>query len=157
FMSIAQGTTMLIVPAKQSSKDAWVIPPQFGQFYKEEEFAKSTGFLQAMAKACQANDAFNFSLNARNLRVALRELSPAIYPSESALELEYSYNHLNAFSRAAWLYIIGLIALGIFAARPGTPAAFKWIGLGAALGGLLLHAAGITMRCVIAGRPPVTN
>jgi hypothetical protein len=51
FMSIGQGSTMLIVPPKQSAKEAWVIPPQFGQYYKEQDFAKSTVFLQAMAKA----------------------------------------------------------------------------------------------------------
>ncbi len=157
FMSIAQGSTMLIVPPKMSAKEAWVVPPQFGQYYKEQDFAKSTGFLQAMAKACESGDAFNFSLNARNLRLSLRELSPMIYPTEGALNLEYFYNHLHAFSRAAWLYLIGLIALGIYAARPGSPVAFKWIGITAALGGLLFHAAGITMRCFIAGRPPVTN
>src|SRR5262249_53410316 len=107
--------------------------------------------------ACQANDAFNFSLNARNLRMALRDLSPAVYPTENALSLEYFYNHLHAFSRAAWLYLLGVIALGVYAARPGMPSAFKWIGLVAAIGGLALHGAGITMRCMIAGRPPVTN
>jgi ABC-type transport system involved in cytochrome c biogenesis permease subunit len=157
FMSIAQGATMLVVPPKLSAKEAWVIPPQFGQYYKEQDFAKSTGFLQAMAKGCETGDAFNFSLNARNLRLALRDLSPAIYPSENALALETFYNHLHAFSRAAWLYLLGLIALGIYAARPGAPAAFKWIGISAALAALMFHAAGITLRCFIAGRPPVTN
>src|SRR4029077_17450118 len=82
FMSIAQGSTMLIVPPKLSAKEPWVVPPQFGQYYKEQDFSKSTGFLQAMAKACETGDAFNFSLSARNLRLALRELSPAIYPTE---------------------------------------------------------------------------
>ena len=157
FISIAQGSTMLVVPPKLSAKEPWVIPPQFGVYYPESSFTASTEKLQAMAKGYQSGDGYNFSLGARNLRFALRELSPAIYPSEGALGLEYFYNHLEAFSRAAWLYLIGLISLGIYAARPGTPNAFKWIGLAAALGGLVFHAAGITLRCFIAGRPPVTN
>ena len=143
FMSIAQGSTMLVVPPKLSAKEPWVIPPQFGVYYKESDFTAPTEKLQAMAKGFQAGDAYNFSLGARNLRLALRELSPAIYPPENALSLEYFYNHLESFSRAAWLYLIGLISLGIYAARPGAPSAFKWVGLAAALGGLVFHAAGI--------------
>ena len=157
FMSIAQGSTMLVVPPKLSAKEPWVIPPQFGVYYKESDFTNATEKLQAMAKGYQSGDGYNFSLGARNLRLALREISPAIYPSENSLRLEYFYNHLEAFSRAAWLYLIGFIGLGVYAARPGAPKAFKWIGLAAALGGLVLHGTGITLRCFIAGRPPVTN
>ena len=35
--------------------------------------------------------------------------------------------------------------------------AVKWIGVSIAIVGLLFHASAITMRCLIAGRPPVTN
>ena len=157
FMSIAQGSTMLVVPPKLSAKEPWVVPPQFGVYFKESDFTKSTGFLQAMAKGYQTGDSYNFSLAARNLRTSLRELSPAIYPTERALSLEYFYNHLEPFYRAAWLYLIGLICLGIYAARPGSPRAFQWVGMTAALAALILHGAGITLRCFIAGRPPVTN
>lgn len=157
FMSLAEGRTFLVVPAKASAKEAWVIPPQYGQYYKDEEFAKVTTALQGMAKAYSAGDVFNFNLNARELRVGLRALSPAVYPTERELQIESFYNNLRPFPRSAWLFLLGIIGLGVFAAREGMPRLFHWVGMTAAVGGLLLMALGITLRCIIAGRPPVTN
>ncbi len=157
FMSLSQGSTMLIVPPKQNAKDPWVIPPQFGTYHKEPDFEKATGFLQAMAKGYSGADAYNFAINARNLRLALRDLSPAIYPTERMLAVEYFYNHLEAFPRSAYLFLLGLVGIGIISARPTSPRFFHWLGVGGAFGGLLLMGTGIALRCVIAGRPPVTN
>lgn len=157
FMSLSQGSTFLVVPAKNSAKEPWVIPPQFGQYYKDEDFSKVTTALQGMAKSYSSGDAFNFSLNSRELRLGLRTLSPAIYPTERELGIESFYNHLRPFSRSAWLFVLGIIGLGVFAAREGMPRPFHWVGMTAAVGGLLLMALGITLRCIIAGRPPVTN
>lgn len=157
FMSLAQGSTFLVVPARGNVKEPWVIPPQYGNYYKDEDFSKVTTALQGMAKAYSAQDAFNFALNSRELRLSLRSLSPSVYPTERELNIEAFYNHLHAFSRSAWLFVLGLIGLGVYAARDGMPRVFNWVGMTAAVGGLLLMALGITLRCVIAGRPPVTN
>lgn len=157
FMALSQGSTFLVVPAKTSAKDPWVIPPQYGQYYKDEDFSKVTTALQAMAKAYSTADSYNFSLNARELRVNLRALSPGIYLTERELQVETFYNNLRPFSRSAWLFVLGIVGLGVFAARDGMPRFFHWTGMTAAVGGLLLMALGITLRCIIAGRPPVTN
>ncbi len=157
FNAIVSGNSFLLVPAKSSAKEPWVIPPDFARYWTKEQFDKPLSHLQAMARAFSEGDGFKLTAESRNLRLSLRELSPAIYPAESKLSVETTYNHLRAFERAAWLYLIGLIGVGVWAARPGSPRAFRWIGLTAALGGFALHAAGIALRCVIAGRPPVTN
>ena len=106
-------------------------------------------------RAYQAGDGFKFNLSARDLRGRLRALNPARYPTDSALSLEYSYNHLGAFPWATILYGVGAVALGL--AAVGNWRSLKWAGLGIGFAGLIMHAVGIGMRSVVAGRPPVTN
>jgi cytochrome c-type biogenesis protein CcsB len=107
-------------------------------------------------RAYADGDGFNFSSGARQFRENLRALSPSIYPTESKLRIEYFYNHFDGFYRAAWCYGMALVILiGAHLRKRG-----KWLrraGIAVALAGLLFHASAIVMRCMIAGRPPVTN
>jgi cytochrome c-type biogenesis protein CcsB len=153
---ILDGSALLIVPAAQKVSDPWVVPPAFADYYKEEQFASVQAKLQEFANAYVHADAFQFTTTARQLREALRNLSPNIYPTESQLQLEYRYNHLDGFYRAAWAYGIGLVLLTAAYLRK-TSGLLRNLGVVAAVVGLLLQAAAITMRCMIAGRPPVTN
>jgi cytochrome c-type biogenesis protein CcsB len=156
FAHVLDGSSFLLVPAPEKTTDAWIVPPAFAQFYNETQFAPVQTQLQAMANAYAKADAFAFSRAANQLRDGLRGLSPKIYPGESQLRLEYFYNHFDGFYRAAWSYGIALLLLGIVYLR-GKGGAVKWIGVSVALLGLLFHATGIALRCLIAGRPPVTN
>src|SRR6266576_1543338 len=100
--------------------------------------------------------AFNFSIAARQLQDNLRALSPSIYPQERQLRLEYFYNHFEGFYRAIWCYGIALVIL-IAAHLRKRGRVLQNFGVAIALLGLAFHASGIVMRCLIAGRPPVTN
>src|SRR5207237_6017096 len=81
---------------------------------------------------------------------------PSIYPQERQLRLEYFYNHFEGFYRAIWCYGIALVIL-LAAHFRKRGRALQMLGVAVALLGLAFQAAGIIMRCVIAGRPPVTN
>jgi cytochrome c-type biogenesis protein CcsB len=153
---IMDGSAFLIVPAAQKVTDPWIVPPGFAAYYKEEQFAPVQTVLQAFANAYMHADAFQFTTTARQLRESVRGLSPGIYPTESQLHLEYRYNHLDGFYRAAWAYGIGLVLLTAAYYRK-TSGLLRNLGVVAAVVGLLFQAAAITMRCMIAGRPPVTN
>jgi cytochrome c-type biogenesis protein CcsB len=172
FARIMDGSAFLLVPAPEKKTDAWIVPPAFAQFYNETQFAPVQTQLQTMANAYAKADTFAFSRAANQLRDGLRALSPRIYPEESQLRLEHFYNHWDGFYRAAWCYGIALLLLAIasmrarwgsrLAAATNTTAApsrnyLKIAGVIIAVAGLLFHASGIAMRCLIAGRPPVTN
>ena len=101
-------------------------------------------------------DGFNLSRAANQLREDLRVLSPSIYPRDQHLRLEYFYNHFEAFYRAIWCYGIALVIL-ITAHLRKRGRALQSVGVAVAVIGLAFQAAGIVMRCMIAGRPPVTN
>src|SRR5205085_3361223 len=60
------------------------------------------------------------------------------------------------FYRAAWSYGVALVLL-VIATMRGKGRFVRGAGLALAIAGLLFHASGIVMRCLIAGRPPVTN
>ncbi|HEX8678914.1 MAG TPA: hypothetical protein VF683_03070, partial [Chthoniobacterales bacterium] len=69
---IMDGSGFLIIPAAEKVTDPWVIPPAFGNYYKEEQFAAVQTHLQAMAGAYMKADSFQFSTAARDLREAAR-------------------------------------------------------------------------------------
>jgi cytochrome c-type biogenesis protein CcsB len=157
FDRVEKGDIFLIVPAPHDAKQAWLLPPDFATYYSADQFASATQALQGLAAAYIAGDTFQFTSHAHDLRTALRALSPAIYPADTDLGVEYFYNQLRPFDWAALGYAIGLLLIG-------TSSWFElrnpWImrlGLASTLVGLALHITGMGLRCWIGGRPPVTN
>lgn len=164
---LMNGESLLIAPPAPGGetgdgvvKSLWLAPPDAAAAYGEARFTPIVQDLQAMAQAYHAANPFDFSLKARELREGLRRLNPAVYPPEAALGREFFYNHLSAFAWAVTLYFAGFIALaisGLLAHAPAIARALRFTGIGAGLGGLILHGGGLGLRCAIAGRPPVTN
>ncbi len=166
---IASGEAVLMVPPPESTgpapdshtfvaKAPWLSLPEANVHYGDARFEPIAEQLRATFSAYAAGDAFNFASSARQLRNALRSLHPALYPTDSALGLEYTYNHLGAFPWASGLYFLALLILVVTAKRTASwarPA--RWLGIALALGGLVFHTTGLVMRCIVAGRPPVTN
>ncbi len=154
--NVMSGSALLIVPASKSETDAWVVPPEFSRYYSETQFAPVQIQLQTMAMGYVQADGFNFSRAASQLRETLRTLSPSVYPKDRQLRLEYFYNHFEAFYRAILFYGFAFLVL-LFAHLRGGGRVLRNIGVSTAILGLAFHASGIVMRCLIAGRPPVTN
>jgi cytochrome c-type biogenesis protein CcsB len=156
FAHLMDGSAFLIVPASKSETDPWVVPPGYATYYSDAKFASIQPQLQAMANAYVNGDAFGFSHAANQLRESLRALSPSIYPQDRQLRLEYFYNHFEGFYRAICFYGLAFLVLLIAHLRQRRRA-LPVLGVAMAILGLAFHASGIVMRCMIAGRPPVTN
>src|SRR5438067_5112350 len=156
--NVMNGNALLIVPSPQRETDAWMVPDPgaIAASYNEAQFAPAFAELTKMMRAYTQADTFNFSSAARQLQDNLRALSPSIYPQKSQLRLEYFYNHFKGFYRAIWCYGIALVIL-IVAHLRKRGVALQTVGVGIAVLGLAFQASGIVMRCLIAGRPPVTN
>ena len=155
---LMNGSALLIIPSPKKEADAWLAPDPaaVAANYDEAQFAPAFAELTKMMRAYTGADTFNFSLGANRLRDSLRTLNPSIYPKEGQLRLEYFYNHFEGFYRAIWCYGIALVIL--IAAHMGKRGgALRNIGVAVAILGLAFQASGIVMRCMIAGRPPVTN
>jgi cytochrome c-type biogenesis protein CcsB len=156
--NVMNGNALLIVPSPQRETDAWLAPDPTAvvAYYNETQFAPAFAELTKMMRAYTQADAFDFSMAARQLQDNLRALSPSIYPQERQLRLEYFYNHFEGFYRAIWCYGIAFFVLLVAHLRK-RGRALQNVGVAIALLGLAFHASGIVMRCLIAGRPPVTN
>jgi cytochrome c-type biogenesis protein CcsB len=156
FAGVMDGSALLIVPAPRNETEPWVVPSELSRYYTNVQFAPAQTQLQTLINAYAQGDGFNFSRAANQLRENLRALSPSTYPQDRQLRLEYFYNHFAAFYRAIWCYGI---ALAILIAAHLRKRGHALLNLGVAIGilGLAFQAAGITMRCMIGGRPPVTN
>jgi cytochrome c-type biogenesis protein CcsB len=154
--NVMNGSALLIVPASKSETDPWVVPPEFSRYYSESQFAPVQIQLQTMATSYVQADGFNFSRAASQLRESLRAMSPSVYPQDRQLRLEYFCNHFEAFYRAIWFYGLAFLVLLIARARGGGRL-LRNVGVVIALLAIAFHASGIVMRCLIAGRPPVTN
>jgi cytochrome c-type biogenesis protein CcsB len=154
--NVTNGSALLIVPAPGNETDPWVEPSEFSRYYTEAQFAPLQTQLQTLVTAYTQGDGFKFSRAASQLREGLRELSPTIYPQDRQLRLEYFYNHFEGFYRAIWCYGIALLIL-IVAHLRKRGRMVRNTGVAVAIVGLAFQASGIVMRCMIAGRPPVTN
>ena len=146
---VISGAAFAIVPNPGKPNDRWVQPPQTADFFGMESAEKLRGLLKQTADAYRARDADGFRQVTGELRRLLVGLAPANYPSVAEIDREVHYNHLHPF-RWAWI----LYAAGFFLLLAGrTQRLGGWI----FAGGLAFHAYGILLRCLIAGRPPVTN
>ena len=153
---VMDGRALLIIPAPTNETDPWVDPSGSSKYYSDAQVAPLHTQLQTVANSYVQGDGFNLSRAANQLREDLRVLSPSIYPRDQQLRLEYFYNHFEAFYRAIWCYGIALVIL-ITAHLRKRGRALQSVGVAVAVIGLAFQAAGIVMRCMIAGRPPVTN
>ena len=87
------------------------------------------------------------------------DLGASAYPSESALKREVHFNHLRPFRWSWVIYLLAfcLLVAGLVSKKTSKNKLLIRGGM-AALGlGMLMHTYGFALRCLIAGRPPVTN
>ena len=111
---------------------------------------------EAYRRLANSDDLVSFSITVkqtdmlvsaeRNLR---RQALVLACDARGQIEREIHYNHLHPFRWAWVLYLVSFFTL-LLGARNRLGAGFFTAGLG-------LHAYGIVLRCLIAGRPPVTN
>jgi len=158
FTRIADGSAFLLVPppAPAGPKEAWLTPPSAAPLYTGETYQEAVRLLQGTARHYLARDAFQFTLHANQLRDVLRRLNPELYPPDSSLRLEHFYNQADLFELSIWIFGAAFLLLAIQQMRP-LPLPLVPAGVALASAGFLLNLAGLALRCLIAGRPPVTN
>jgi cytochrome c-type biogenesis protein CcsB len=153
---ILDNSAFTIVPPPQgATSDRWAVPTPENDAYDPAPYKAAMDELSLMAQAYNSNDGFDFSVHAARLRGAMRALNPASYPTDGMLSLEYDYNHLQLFMWAVAIYFVAFVVLLIANVNKGK--FLTTAGIALAIAGAIAQAGGITMRCIIAGRPPVTN
>lgn len=149
--SVAQGSVPMVVPSPEGLNARWS-----SLFDLDAPEAKA---VEPVAQARQSRDALRAALvSGADAEPAAQELSRSLralgaYPADRELAREVHYNHFHPFQKAWILYLFSLICL--FLVKDTGP--LYWLGVGSATLGVSLHAYGFYLRCMIAGRAPVTN
>jgi len=159
--ALARGEDLTILPNPKGVKENWfpiaAVASNDGSIpLVSAERGKVMEAVKRISDAYTANNPKQFEESTKAFATLLREeLSRGAYPSASSLAVETHYNHLRPF-RWAWVaYTIGFFALLGFMITLNKP--LQLVGALGIFIGFGLHNYGFVLRCLIAGRPPVTN
>ncbi|MBI3321458.1 MAG: cytochrome c biogenesis protein CcsA [Candidatus Omnitrophica bacterium] len=144
----------LVPPPGAGIREWQLIGSLSGYPQRTQETVRSAWTELIAAVRAGRQDAINPA--ARHVSDVLHELNPAAFPPSWKMRLEVCYNRVGPFRMARLIYVLAalwlLLSLVSRWASIATP-----IGLGAYWAACLLHGAGIAMRVIIGGRPPVSN
>jgi ABC-type transport system involved in cytochrome c biogenesis permease subunit len=171
FQAVATGTTPGFIGHPDNPHAAWLpfqglsVPEtqeSLAQLYSETHLIAAGKALADLLETLRADvPAEEITPKAEALRTALRELheSKGIYLDSTALKTELLYNRLHPFGWAWKHYLIAalffaaamLFSNAVFSKSLAKTAIVLWAA------GFLIHLTGFVLRCLVAGRPPVTN
>jgi ABC-type transport system involved in cytochrome c biogenesis permease subunit len=156
FERLAGGRAWNLVPHPSGAdQGAWFTFPDANKYYTVEQLRPSLAAFDTLAKAYLQADEGGFTQAALELRQALRDLSPSVYPKEWVLQLEHFYVQWHPFHLAKICYLFLLVALSLtFYKARFLGYRMAWF---FAVLGFLIQVAGFVTRILISGRAPVTN
>ena len=146
---VAGGEAWTVVPSPNKIEETWAAFTDLGDLAMLQPAREK---VETLRKVVRDGKATAFASSVAGVAQELRKIGP--YPDEAALEREVLFNHFHPFRKAWMLYTVALVCL-LFAPVP--QGSLYWVGVAAASFGFSLHAYGFFLRCMIAGRPPVTN
>jgi cytochrome c-type biogenesis protein CcsB len=158
--SIMAGQAMTILPHPKDQNEAWLpisaLTERAALPYPGEATQKFANELKQMMESYIASRPQEFNSSVLAISHTLRnDLAAGNYPSQSELSREVHYNHLRPFRWAWILYTMAFIFLVAHLVSKNT--ALKYVGMGGLFLAFAFHVYGFVLRCLIAGRPPVTN
>ncbi len=158
--AIVSGQALTILPNPVGPSKAWfpiLSLTQGGEPvpYEDGKLRAASETIRQMLDAFIASDANAWKASSESAVLKIRDLAAGVYPSEAEISRELHYQALRPFHWSWILYTLGFMLLlgGII----GRGVWWNRIGLPFLVAGFALHTYGFVIRCLIAGRPPVTN
>ncbi len=151
--TISEGSALTMIPHPEGLEQSWASFRDLEHEALMERLYPLRDSVEALHLAVADNDQPTFDREVQQLSEELVKAGPM--PTAAAMAREVFYNNFHPFRKAWILYLIGF-ALLLFT-QAGTTSPLYWTGLAVSASGFALHAYGFYLRCVIAGRPPVTN
>ena len=155
---------LIIIPHPKNPKGDWISLAALTEsqrkmdgvpYYSKSETENVIAKFLALRASYRARKADDFLRASQEFRATIAALSPTVYPGAETLEREVGYNKLRPFGRA-WMFYFVAVVLGLlslkFSAKP-----LYWALMTVYSCGLAFQVYGFALRCIIAGRPPVSN
>lgn len=148
------GSLLTAVPNPSGMEEAWGSFADLGHKNTVALVADAKASVAALRAALASNDSVQVESAAIATRKHLAQIGPI--PTEAEMMREIRYNQSHPFRKAWILYLMGLAVLAFVRPESGRSTAY-WAGTSLLVSGFLMHIYGFYLRCMIAGRPPVTN
>ncbi len=144
-----------IVPGVSDDPHAEWMPLASATGHSEEDMAAVRAAFESLRTAFLDGNGPAFDEASRDLIERLRALNPAVYPKAGRVALEA---HTNAFKpfRAAWLLYVATLLLALMSLWSKRAGLYVALFVVLVLS-TLVHAYGLAVRTIIAGRAPLTN
>lgn len=157
--ALIAGTGLTVFPHPGGPHESWYPLSSLSDHslpYSAEQLSKLAETLKSLIEGYIKSDAKVWNTAALDFNTFLRnDIGATAYPSVAELNREIHYNHLRPF-RWAWIFYLVAFAFLVSFLVTGKDL-FKWLGAGGLAAGFGVHVYGFVLRCLIAGRPPVSN
>jgi cytochrome c-type biogenesis protein CcsB len=160
FEDIESGDALAVIPVPDPVTQKW---PSLGELHRAYDRAPKKmpeagqqilfAFAGVLKAYVEGNPADFESQSLQLVASVQTTTNPDIHPER--LSLEVQYNQVKPF-RWAWIIHLTAAILIALSLLLNLPRLFPW-GFAVFGGGILISLYGFVMRCVIAGRPPVSN
>lgn len=151
---IMDGDIFQAVPHPGGMKQDWGSFADLGHDSTVEMVIPAQEAVRELREALKSGEQQQLASAVVKARQELSNLGPV--PDEKLMAREVRYNDSHPFRKAWILYLLGLTVL-TFVKNDEKRTTGYWAGFSLIAAGFLLHIYGFAMRCLIAGRPPVTN
>ena len=165
FIDIESGDAWAIVPIPDSKTQGWASIGDLYRAYQRDmqkmpEAGKAVlDGTAALLKAYVAHDAASFDQASSNLESLLAQIGGKDYVDPFKIKIEVQFNALKPFLLAWIIHLLAalFIAASLLSRTPSMVNLFFRPGFGLFMIGIGMSLYGFVLRCIIAGRPPVSN
>ncbi|HYF52459.1 MAG TPA: cytochrome c biogenesis protein CcsA [Planctomycetota bacterium] len=161
----ASNFAMNIIPHPKDANGTWI--SLFGlaetfepnstltMYHSKDRFDALIDAVKDVRDAYMKRDSAAFVEASKKFKLELVKMSPNVYPTFEALNREAEYNKTRPFGKAWYLYLSAFV-LGLFSLKLRSQPLYYTV-MTLFIAGLGIHVYGFVQRCLIAGRPPVSN
>jgi cytochrome c-type biogenesis protein CcsB len=161
FENIVSGRLLSLIPIPNEKTEKWVSLEDLQDSYRQnpqavpEPIKEILVTIGGILKAYDGHNADLFLTDSQNLSQMLNQLAGKEAIDSGKIALEVQFNQVKPFQ---WVWIIQLTALALMGLSliSGSRLLYK-PGFALFVLGILVSVYGFTLRCIIAGRPPVSN
>jgi ABC-type transport system involved in cytochrome c biogenesis permease subunit len=161
FEDIESGRLLTVVPIPDEKTEKWISLEDLQTAYRQNPNKMPDAIKEVLVtfadilKTYDAHDAGGFLAESQNLLTWLNQLAGKETIDTEKITLEVQYNTLKPFQWAWMIQLAAFVLMGL-SVISGSRLLFK-PGFVLFVTGILVSACGFMMRCMISGRPPVSN
>ncbi len=161
YEDIRSGAALALIPVADPKTQKWGTMGDLNRAYHTNKAAMPEAALDVLESfagvlsAYDQGDAAKFETQSQNLSQILAQIGGKDYPASGKMSLEVQFNALKPF-RWAWIIHLAALTLMGLSFLLAVPRLFT-PGFVLFTGGIAMSLYGFVLRCIIAGRPPVSN